>query len=162
MKKEVLVLMVTASLLAAGCMSSRHAHREEQRAPAERLSMTKDDIIALTKEGVGDEVIIEQIKATRSIFELSKDDIIELKQAGASERVIRAMIKTLETDRPPRLVRGYYRSPSFDGYPWYPAFRWGFSSRYSRPYFLYIAPRVYAPYRHPLYERNRSSGRPRR
>ncbi|MGH2568270.1 MAG: hypothetical protein ACRDGA_08025 [Bacteroidota bacterium] len=43
--------------------------------------MTLEDTIALTEEGVGDEVIMSQIKATNSYFELSKDDILELKRA---------------------------------------------------------------------------------
>lgn len=163
MRKDLVLLVIVTSVVAAGCMSSRYAYYERQRPePADTLAMTKEDVIALSKEGIGDDVIIEQIRATNSSFELSKDDIIELKNAGVSEEVIRAMIRTSEKDRPRRIVREYYWSPYFYGYPWSPTFWWGFSYRYYRPYYDYIAPRVHYFYHGSAGGGSRSSGRTRR
>ena len=52
------------------------------------------DVEALSKNGLRDEVIIEQIKTTNSTFHLSADQIIELKDAGVSQNVIEYMIET--------------------------------------------------------------------
>lgn len=55
-------------------------------------TLTKRQIIAMVKAGVGDEAILEQLESTGAAFDLSADDLIELKQAEVSERVIKAMI----------------------------------------------------------------------
>jgi len=52
------------------------------------------DVKNMSKNGLSDEVIINQLKATNSTFELSSDEIIDLKNAGVSQRVINYMIKT--------------------------------------------------------------------
>jgi outer membrane lipoprotein SlyB len=60
----------------------------------EQLSI--DDIKNMSKNGLKDEVIMNQIDATNSVFELSSDEIISLKKAGVSQRVINYMIETGE------------------------------------------------------------------
>jgi hypothetical protein len=61
--------------------------------PAEkRLGVA--DVKALAKAEVSDEVIISQIKNTRSVFRLTTAEIIELKDSGVSQRVIDFMINT--------------------------------------------------------------------
>ncbi|MBM3208505.1 MAG: hypothetical protein FJZ57_07920 [Chlamydiae bacterium] len=52
------------------------------------------DIEAMAKNGISDNVIIDQIKATKSVFYLSSEEIIDLKKAGVSEKVIDYMIQT--------------------------------------------------------------------
>src|SRR5882724_11076720 len=52
------------------------------------------DIKALAKAGVSDEVIISQIRNSRTTYHLSTAEIIDLKDAGVSERVIDVMINT--------------------------------------------------------------------
>ncbi len=52
------------------------------------------DIKALAAARVGDDVIISQIRSTRSAYQLSSHDIIDLKQAGVSDRVLEFMINT--------------------------------------------------------------------
>ena len=52
------------------------------------------DIKALGKAGVSDEVIISQIRNSRTAYHLSTAEIIELKDAGVSNRVIDFMINT--------------------------------------------------------------------
>jgi hypothetical protein len=163
MMKQALFILVT-SMVAMGCMASRYAYHERHDHPvaADTLTMTKEDVIALSREGVSDDVIIDQIRVTNSQFVLSKDDILELKKSGVSEEVIRAMIKTSERGQPRRTVREYSWSPYLAGYPWYPGFWWGFSFRYYRPYYYYIAPRIAFIHRTPLHGHSRSSGWMRR
>lgn len=52
------------------------------------------DIKALARSGVGDDVIISQIRNSRTVYQLSTAEIIDLKDSGVSERVIDFMINT--------------------------------------------------------------------
>jgi hypothetical protein len=52
------------------------------------------DIKAMVAAGVSDDVIISQIRATRSIYNLGSADIIDLHNAGVSQNVINFMINT--------------------------------------------------------------------
>lgn len=52
------------------------------------------DIKALAKAGISDEVIISQIRASRTVYHLSTAEILDLKEAGVSNRVIDFMINT--------------------------------------------------------------------
>jgi hypothetical protein len=54
--------------------------------------MTVNDVIKLSKAGLGDDLIIEQIKKKGQRFDLSTDQLIQLKAASVSERVIAVMI----------------------------------------------------------------------
>ena len=68
--------------------------------------LTLSDVKALSKAGVGDDIIISQIRNSRSAYRLVTTEIIELKEAGVSERVIDFMINT------PAL----YNTPSYKRY----------------------------------------------
>ncbi len=52
------------------------------------------DIESMHHNGLSDEVIINQIHATKSVFQLSTDQINDLKRQGVSDKVINAMILT--------------------------------------------------------------------
>ena len=52
------------------------------------------DVKALAAARVNDEVIISQIRNTRSVYRLGPNEIIELTNAGVSQRVIEYMINT--------------------------------------------------------------------
>ncbi len=52
------------------------------------------DVKALSKSGISDEVIISQIRNSRSVFHLSTAEIIDMKDAGVSSQVIDFMINT--------------------------------------------------------------------
>ena len=98
------------------------------------VHMTQEDIIQLSQADVSDEVIINQIKATRSTFFLSNEEIITLKQANVNDSVINFMVETgIEIPRailvePPIRIRYYYSSdPWYDywwGDPWYDDWWW--------------------------------------
>lgn len=59
------------------------------------------DIKALSRAGVSDDVIISQIRQSRTAYRLTTAEIIELKEAGVSERVIDFMINTPSLYPPP-------------------------------------------------------------
>ena len=77
--------------------------RLRQQAPQtyERLDqgqpLSVADVKALGAARVGDEVIVSQIRNSRTVFHLSSADIIDLKNSGVDERVIDFMINTPTT-----------------------------------------------------------------
>ncbi len=132
--------------------------------------MTKDDVIALSKAGVSDDVIINQMIASGSYFQLTTDDIIDLEKAAVSEKVISAMVKSGQSPAYTGGAGSYYYP--YDGYPLYfgiypPAF-FGFSAAIHRHFY---GPRLYYPsygtlghyrsYRARGFGRSRSFGRHR-
>jgi outer membrane lipoprotein SlyB len=52
------------------------------------------DIKALSRAGVSDEVVISQIRQSRTAYRLTTSEIIDLKDSGVSNRVIDFMINT--------------------------------------------------------------------
>lgn len=81
-------------------MDVEHQNRLLQQAPQtytrvdQGQPMSVADIKALARAGVGDDVIISQIRSTRSSFQLGANDIIDLKQSGVSEKVLEFMINS--------------------------------------------------------------------
>jgi outer membrane lipoprotein SlyB len=59
------------------------------------------DIKALSKTGISDEVIISQIRNSRTMYRLSTAEILDLKDSGVSDRVINFMINTPAAWNPP-------------------------------------------------------------
>lgn len=64
-----------------------------------REQLTLDDIKSMSHNGLKDDTIIDQIKATESTYRLSSDEIIDLKKAGVSQKVIDYMIRTGQRGR---------------------------------------------------------------
>ena len=56
--------------------------------------LTVPDVEALAKAGIGDDLIVSQIRNSRTVYHLTTADIIALKNNGVSERVIDYMINT--------------------------------------------------------------------
>ena len=54
--------------------------------------ITVQDVIRLSKAGLSDDTIIEQLRTKNQHFDLTTDQIIQLKSANVSERVIQTMI----------------------------------------------------------------------
>jgi hypothetical protein len=145
MKKIVLLVGLAVSFVATGCMTGYYAHRERGQMVAEDTllapPMTIDDVVALAKDSVSDDVIISQIKATDSYFRLTTDDILTLKKEGVSERVITAMIQTSQKPQPARRRTIYspmyypywssywypYSWYPYSWYDWYPSVYYGYS-----------------------------------
>ncbi len=55
------------------------------------------DVKAMARAGISDDVIISQIRNTRTVYRLSAADIIDLHDAGVSQKVIDFMINTAST-----------------------------------------------------------------
>ena len=54
--------------------------------------MTVEDVLRLAQAGVGEAIILEQIRSQHQTFDLTADQLIQLKQAHVSERVMAAMM----------------------------------------------------------------------
>lgn len=52
------------------------------------------DVKAMARAGVSDDVIIEQMRTTRTIYHLAASDIISLRDAGVSDKVLNFMLST--------------------------------------------------------------------
>jgi hypothetical protein len=52
------------------------------------------DVVALVKAAISDELIISQIRNSRTVYHLTAAEIIDLKNNGVSEKVIEFMINT--------------------------------------------------------------------
>jgi outer membrane lipoprotein SlyB len=90
--------------------AQRERIREESPQTLTRIEqgqpLTLADIKALSKAGVSEEVILSQIRNSRTVYRLSANEIIELHDAGVSNRVIDFMINTPSLYQPAR--RYYY------------------------------------------------------
>jgi len=75
--------------------------------------MTVDDVIKLSKAGLSDDLIIQQIKKKGQPFDLSADQIIQLKAAPVSERVIQVMINPASNPAPPVVEKEVAPAASF-------------------------------------------------
>ncbi len=56
--------------------------------------LTVADVQSLAKAGISDDLILSQIRNSRTVYHLATADIIALKNAGVSEKVIDFMINT--------------------------------------------------------------------
>ena len=63
--------------------------RLEQEQP-----LTVEDVQSLVKAGIGDDLLINQIRNSRTVYHLRTADIINLKKAGVSDKIIDFMINT--------------------------------------------------------------------
>lgn len=139
----IAAIVLACSLAVTGCATERYGqyHRGRYAARDTLNMMTKDDVVALVRAKVSDDVIIEQIKVTDSYFQLSTQDIVDLANAGVSDKVISAMIKTDQPARYERRAGGYYYYPyswwdsGYPYYPWYPSFYLGLSYGYYHPFY---------------------------
>ena len=70
---------------------ARYAQAQQQ---AQQQMLPVDDIIAMSQSRISDDIIISQIRNSRTVYHLKSADIIDLKHAGVSDRVIDVMINT--------------------------------------------------------------------
>jgi hypothetical protein len=67
------------------------AQPAEPPVPREDI-LTNEDVMKLVSAGIGEELVITKIQASRTAFRMGTDDLIQLKQAGVPDRVVLAMI----------------------------------------------------------------------
>jgi hypothetical protein len=90
MRRPGVALLLTATLSAWLLV----ALRDLSPAPGQTsVEVDNARVIAMTKLGLGDEVIIARIKTSPCKFVLSDDDLVALKRAGVSGKVIAAMLE---------------------------------------------------------------------
>jgi hypothetical protein len=62
--------------------------------PASEKPLTNDDVVAMIKAGLGDDLVIAKIGAARELnLDTSSDALIKLRKAGVSKAVLDAMIR---------------------------------------------------------------------
>ncbi len=59
-----------------------------------KQQLTLQDIKNMSRNGLSDNTIMNQIKATGSTYRLTSDQIVDLRKAGVSDNVINYMIST--------------------------------------------------------------------
>lgn len=72
----------------------RATREDRYAAPAPSQRVTKNDVIKWTDQGAKDEVIIDRIDRSGTVFNITAADENELRDAGVSEEVVRAMKDT--------------------------------------------------------------------
>src|ERR1039457_4553673 len=96
-----------AGALAGGLFGNAADREQEARLKAqypqtyERVDqgspLSVADVKALAKAGISEDVIVSQIKSSRTVFHLTAADIIDLREAGVSDKVVNYMINTPST-----------------------------------------------------------------
>ncbi len=101
--RYLIVIMLAATMASLASVPALRAPEDTSQQGIQDTSasqpMTIQDVIDLSKAGVSDKIIIDQMNASQSTFELSSKDIVSLKNAGVSDRVIGAMIGTTNPSR---------------------------------------------------------------
>lgn len=95
--------LVTVTLLvfvAASMVFAQTATNAPAAKPAPAGTLTVQDIVKMSKAGLDDEVIVQQIKKNGQAFDLTTDQLIELKSNSVSNRVIQVMQDPLKADIP--------------------------------------------------------------
>ncbi len=131
MKNTAPVFLAIATVLFSGCASkqlrSDAATAAATGAPVPLESkiekgsaLTQDEIIALSKSGVSDDVILRNFEASWAVYDLKAGDVARLKSAGVSTLVIDAMLASHKSYGA-RSYRGggHYYSPGHYGH-YYP------------------------------------------
>jgi len=101
---EGALIGAAAGMIAGGLighsLDQQQQERLRQQAPQTYVRVDQGqplgvaDVKALAKSGINDDVIISQIRSSRTVYHLSAADIIDLRDAGVSNRVIDFMINT--------------------------------------------------------------------
>jgi hypothetical protein len=104
MNRHTWLLAGAMAFVGIGCEAPRRRPLPPPPPPPQYRSQPLGlaDVKMLAKSGVSDEVIISQIRNSRTIYHLSAADILDLKDAGVSEKVIDFMINTPTQFRPVR------------------------------------------------------------
>ncbi|MGB7592773.1 MAG: hypothetical protein WCD04_12480 [Terriglobia bacterium] len=66
--------------------------------------LTVEDIIKLTKAGLSEDIIIQQIRKNREAFDLSTEQLIALKAANVSDRIVEVMLDPSKAETPAHIA----------------------------------------------------------
>jgi hypothetical protein len=127
MKKYIIALLAIASAaFFSGCSPMVYVNPHQ---------LSVDEIITMSNQGVGKDVITQYINSTHSRFNLTAEDIIKLTQAKVDPDVIKSMIKSENQHYSGGWNYGYsswgypYRGYSYWGYPYF------YNNWYGYPYY---------------------------
>ncbi len=119
-------LIGAAAGLIAGGLIGHSADQQQERARPRTVTVVQpapqvatpavnptsiEDIKSMSKAGVSDEVIINQMTTTRSVYQLNADAIVDLNRAGVSAKVVNHMINSPGAATPPPLGATVSQSP---------------------------------------------------
>ncbi|WP_182866966.1 glycine zipper domain-containing protein [Rhodopirellula sp. JC639] len=76
---------------AAYYQSQRQQYAAQQQAVAQQSAVTLQDVISMSRNGLSDQVILNQVRQRGYLGKLAVGDIIALHQQGVSENVITAL-----------------------------------------------------------------------
>ncbi|HEY7090018.1 MAG TPA: glycine zipper domain-containing protein [Tepidisphaeraceae bacterium] len=79
--------------------NDRYYDQQQHSSVGSVAPVTKDEVISMSQRGVRDEVIIDRIERSRTIFHLTAADLTDMRDRGVSESVIRAMEDTSVSSR---------------------------------------------------------------
>ena len=71
--------------------------------PVRADAVTINDLVALSRSGVSDEILVALIDADRTVFTLNADQVLTLKSAGVSDRVVLKMLGSGREFAPPAI-----------------------------------------------------------
>ncbi len=141
----VFLMFIITGLGFGGCAAEQYSQtaRHHGMKMDTLRAMKTNDIIALSKAGVSDSLIIGMMDATDTWFQLKPQDVIDLRNAGVSEKVIAAMMQppsSSEKSADSNGARYYFYSP----YSW-----WWYDDWYPYWYYPRFSVRLgYRPYFH--------------
>jgi hypothetical protein len=99
------LVLVTLSSFMRADTAAQSSQVDSPQAVVATRSMTNEDVIALCKAGLADDVVIQAIKSAKlNQFHLDPQELLILAQAGASSAVIREM-QRVSTSGSPTLMQ---------------------------------------------------------
>lgn len=72
--------------------------------PAAASALTLEDVVALAKAGVTDEVLVALIDRDRDVYHIEASELMTLKNAGVSQAVVLALLRSGRQQQPPAAV----------------------------------------------------------
>ncbi len=129
LRLRFVALLLGCGLLLTGCYSGYYSHRPSwaHRVRDSVAVMTNQDVVALTKSGVKESVILNLLKRSQPNFQLGPDDVIALSDSGVSEKVINAMIKAQDNGPEVSSSRSAYDPYYYSWYMGNPYWYWGYA-----------------------------------
>jgi len=94
---------VIAGGLVGNSMDQQQQARLKAQAPQTYIKVDQGqplsvaDVKALAKAGISEDVIINQIQNSRTVYHLSASDIVDLRDAGVTDKIVNYMINTPST-----------------------------------------------------------------
>jgi hypothetical protein len=85
-----------------GAAVDNHEQKAAIRQAAQRQAIGLQDVVSMTRNGTSDDIIINQIQTTGTVFRLTGSDVIWLQQNGVHDCVVKAMQAT--ANLPPPVV----------------------------------------------------------